>query len=78
MALRLACPEALETVVEVMLAAQSCTASLDSAKSQLPQCLGAKAGVLPGPKQTVPRAELYALVSLLNSTDGNVEFSCDS
>ena len=42
------------------------------------ECLGTKAGVLPGPKQTVPRAELYALASLLDSTKGNVEFSCDS
>ena len=42
------------------------------------ECLGTRGGFLKGPKQTVPRAELQALVALLDSTRGDVHVSCDS
>ena len=37
-----------------------------------------KSGLLPGRKQTVARAELYALVQLLRHTSGPISFSSDS
>ena len=43
------------------------------------ECVGTKGGFLEGPKQTVPPAELRALVALWDSTlDDDVTFSCDS
>ena len=42
------------------------------------QCIAWKSGLLPGNTQSVPRAELYAIVVLSRHTSGAVSFSSDS
>ena len=42
------------------------------------QCIAWKSGLLPGNTQSVPRAELYAIVVLSRHTSGAISFSSDS